>query len=140
MISAPSDLNDYYCSSNLPRLYRARGKSRTTTAAPNRRSIRWMIACERAKQRGQSDDWLNATLLTAAFDAGDADKAEELADEIDAAGTAPYKIEITKRRYGTRIVPRQAGVCFGDEKGESRSECPIVRHPRGPALQQRDCP
>jgi hypothetical protein len=53
-----------------------------------------MMACERALDRGASDEWLNPTLLTAAFDAGDADKAEELADKVDAAGAAPYKLEV----------------------------------------------
>jgi hypothetical protein len=90
------DLNEYYCSSNLPRLYRVRGKKDDERRAQSTLN-QVIIACERARQRGSSDEWLNATLLTAAFDAGDADKAEELADEIDAAGTAPYKLEVIVR-------------------------------------------
>jgi hypothetical protein len=53
-----------------------------------------MMACERALERGASDEWLPPTLLTAAFDAADADKAEELAETIDLTGAAPYKLDL----------------------------------------------
>ncbi len=66
------DLNQYYCSSNLPRLYRQRKRKGDDERA---RSVSTLVvaACERAKKRGLADEWLRPTLLGAAFDAGDAD-------------------------------------------------------------------
>jgi len=52
-----------------------------------------IAACERAKRRNAADPWLRATLLGAAFDASDANKAEELADEVEAEGAARWKLE-----------------------------------------------
>jgi len=40
-----------------------------------------------------SDEWLRPTLLNAAFDAGDADKAEELIDVIIGEGRARWKFD-----------------------------------------------
>jgi hypothetical protein len=86
------DLNEYYCASNLPRLYRQRQRRGDEERAQN--VLRGVIAaCERAKRRNAADPWLRATLLGAAFDASDADKAEELADEVQAEGPARWKLE-----------------------------------------------
>jgi hypothetical protein len=86
------DLNEYYCASNLPRLYRQRKRKGDEERAQN--VLRGVIAaCERAKRRNAADPWLRATLLGAAFDASDADKAEELADEVEAEGPARWKLE-----------------------------------------------
>ena len=52
-----------------------------------------IAACERAKRRGVADEWLRPTLLCAAFDAGDADKAEELVDEVVAEGSTRWKLD-----------------------------------------------
>ena len=41
------------------------------------------------------DEWLRATLLGAAFDAGDADKAEELADDVETEDPALWKLKTT---------------------------------------------
>ena len=87
------DLNDYYCSSNLPRLYRSASAGDEERAQTVLRLV--IAACERAKRRNVADEWLRATLLGAAFDAGDADKAEELADDIEAEGSARWKLEST---------------------------------------------
>jgi tetratricopeptide (TPR) repeat protein len=88
------DLNEYYCSSNLPRLYRQRGRKGDEERAQS--VLRIVIAaCERAKKRGVADEWLRATLLGAAFDAGDPDKAEELAAEVAAEGAARWKLDST---------------------------------------------
>jgi hypothetical protein len=86
------DLNQYYCSSNLPRLYKARKRKGDDERA---RSVSTLLvaACERAKKRGLADEWLRPTLLGAAFDAGDADKAEELAAEVAADGVASWKVD-----------------------------------------------
>jgi len=88
------DLNQYYCSSNLPRLYRQRKRKGDDERA---RSVSALVvaACERAKKLGLADEWLRPTLLGAAFDAGDCDKAEELADEVAAEGSGRWKLDTT---------------------------------------------
>ena len=86
------DLNDYYCSCNLPRLYRLRNRKGDEERAQSVLKI-VIAACERAKRRGTTDEWLRPTLLGAAFDAGDADKAEELADDVAAEGAARWKLD-----------------------------------------------
>jgi hypothetical protein len=87
------DLNEYYCSSNLPRLYRERNRKGDESRAQLVLS-QVIMACERAVERGASDEWLRPTLLTAAFDAADADKAEEIAEAMDLNGAAPYKLDV----------------------------------------------
>ena len=52
-----------------------------------------IAACERAKRLNLSDEWLRPTLLAAAFDLGDPDKAEELADDVIAEGEAEWKVQ-----------------------------------------------
>lgn len=85
------DLNEYYCASNLPTLYRQRGRKGDEDKAHS--VLRIVIAaCERARRRGSTDIWLRPTLLAAAFDAGDADKAEELSDEVQAEGAAAWQL------------------------------------------------
>jgi tetratricopeptide (TPR) repeat protein len=86
------DLNDYYCSCNLPRLYRQRKRKGDEERAGS--VLKIVIAqCERAKKRGVADEWLRPTLLGAAFDAGDAGKAEELAEEVRDEGAARWKLD-----------------------------------------------
>ena len=46
-------------------------------------------------KRGAADEWLRPTLLGAAFDSGDCDKAEELADLVAAEGAARWKLDST---------------------------------------------
>ena len=75
------DLNDYFPSCNLPRLYRTRARKgdddRSRAAATVAR-----LACERALERKTGDEWARPTLLGMAFDAGDVAAAEELCDQI----------------------------------------------------------
>jgi hypothetical protein len=52
-----------------------------------------VAACERARKRNVADEWLNPTLLGAAFDAHDCDTAEELALEIASQGAATWEIK-----------------------------------------------
>ena len=52
-----------------------------------------MAACEREKRRGAVNERLRLTLLDAAFDAGDVEKAEELAEEVAAEGAARWKLD-----------------------------------------------
>ncbi len=88
------DLNQYYCSSNLPRLYRRRKRRGDELLAQSVAPI-VVAACERARKRNVADDWLNATLLGAAFDAHDCDKAEDLAAEVATQGAARWQIDST---------------------------------------------
>lgn len=88
------DLNGYYCSSNLPRLYRKRARPGDEERAQTVIDL-VIAACERAKRRNVADEWLRDTLLGAAFDAGDADKAEALALDVAAKGAARWKLETT---------------------------------------------
>jgi tetratricopeptide (TPR) repeat protein len=86
------DLNAYFCSCNLPRLYRARARAGDEERAQT--TLRLVIAaCERARRLSVADDWLRPTLLAAAFDVGDPDKAEELADAVMDEGPAMWKVE-----------------------------------------------
>jgi hypothetical protein len=88
------DLNQYYCSSNLPRLYLQRNRKGDRERAVTVSRI-VVAACERAKKRKEADEWLRPTLLGAAFDAGDADKAEELTTEVLAEGAARWMLATT---------------------------------------------
>ena len=88
------DLNDYYPSSNLARLYRTRKRKGDDDRARISAAVT-MTACERARLRNATDEWLNPTLLGSAFDAGDAEKAAELADQVRADGPAAWKLETT---------------------------------------------
>jgi hypothetical protein len=88
------DLNDYYPSSNLPRLYRLRARRGDDAKARVAASVT-SVACDRARARGATDPWLKPTLLGAAFDAGDSARAAELADDIRAEGAAAWQLETT---------------------------------------------
>jgi hypothetical protein len=85
------DLNVYYCSSNLPRLYRARAKPGDEELAQT--ALRLTItACQRAIKLKVADEWVRPTLLGAAFDLGDPDKAEQLVDAVIAEGPVQWKV------------------------------------------------
>ena len=88
------DLNDYFPSSNLPRLYRARGDEGDEERA---RAIAGLvqIACERAKERNPSDEWVRPTLLGNAFDEGNINTARKLVKEIESEGAATWKLATT---------------------------------------------
>jgi hypothetical protein len=88
------DLNQYYCSSNLPRLYRQRGGPTDEIRAETVLKL-VIAACERAKRRNVGDEWLRPTLLGAAFDSRDPDKAEELAQEVMTEGATRWKLKTT---------------------------------------------
>jgi hypothetical protein len=89
-----ADLNDYYPASNLARLYRARGRPGDEDRAQVAAAVT-LTACERALARGSQDEWLKPTLLGAAFDHGDADRARELVDEIQNEGLSAWKLATT---------------------------------------------
>lgn len=105
------DLNDYYPSSNLARLYRKRVRKGDDDKARISAAIT-MTACERAKLRKSADEWLNPTLLGAAFDAGDVEKAQELADQVALEGPAAWKLDTTlsdcKMAAGLQADPQRS--------------------------------
>ena len=88
------DLNDYYPASNLARLYRTRNRKGDDERRASLRLLH-VVACERALTRNSDDEWLNPTLLGAAFDAGDVEKAQELADQVREDGPAAWKLDTT---------------------------------------------
>jgi hypothetical protein len=52
-----------------------------------------LVARERARARNSNDEWLHPTLLGAAFDAGDVEKAQEFADQVSEDGPAAWKLD-----------------------------------------------
>ncbi len=88
------DLNDYYPTSNLARLLRTRGEEGDEERAKAAAFVT-LVAGERAKARNPKDEWLNPTLLGAAFDAGDAAAAERLYNQIRKEDLAAWKLGTT---------------------------------------------
>lgn len=88
------DLNDYYPSSNLPRLLRSRARSEDEERAAAAVQVA-RIACERALQRNPKDDWALLTLLGVAFDAGDVEAATRLYERIADDGPPAWKLKTT---------------------------------------------
>src|SRR5262249_8121913 len=80
------DLNDFYPTSNLPRLYRLRGEAGDESRAQTALQVT-SAACERAIARGSADEWVRPTLLGIAFDLGDARKAQDAAEIARRAAT-----------------------------------------------------
>jgi hypothetical protein len=103
------DLNQYYCSCNLPRLYRLRGDDGDEQRAQNVGQV-VIAACERARQQSLADPWLRPTLLATAFDAGDIEKAEQLARQVAIDGPAAWQIESLLRdlEVNVRVVKDDA--------------------------------
>jgi tetratricopeptide repeat protein len=88
------DLNDYYPTSNLPRLYRLRGREGDEHKAVVAATIT-AAAAQRSMSLGQDDIWVRQTLLGAAFDAGDVGDATRLLLEIRTEGPARWQLEST---------------------------------------------
>ena len=88
------DLNDYYPSCNLPRLYTERNEDGDADRAAVATQVA-MMACERAKAHNAQDEWLNPTLLGLAFDGGDVAKARTLVKAVRRDGPAPWKLDTT---------------------------------------------
>lgn len=88
------DLNDYYPSSNLARLYRTRKRRGDEDRAKVSAAVT-QVACERAQALGSPNSWLKQTLLGAAFDAGDVTKAGELADQIRSENAVGWNLKST---------------------------------------------
>jgi hypothetical protein len=90
------DLNEYYCSCNLPRLLRLRGDEGDEALALQAATIT-AAACERARSIGDPGGWLNATLLGAAFDSGDADLVEKFTRIVLREGASAWQLKSTLR-------------------------------------------
>jgi hypothetical protein len=88
------DLNGYYSSSNLPRLYRARNGDGDAERAAEAGAIT-LRACNRAIQLGIADEWTRPTLLGCAFSSGDAADARRVADEVEREGADAWKLDTT---------------------------------------------
>lgn len=87
------DLNAYYPAGNLPRLLRSRARKEDEKLALHAAAVT-RLACERAQARGK-DNWALLTQLGAAFDEGDVEGAEKLADEVADEGLPAWYIETT---------------------------------------------
>lgn len=84
------DLNDFYPSSNLSRLYQTRNRPGDVDKA-KAAAIVTLIACERSRKLDPSNEWLLPTYLAAAFDSGNLEKATELYNEMSDTGIQPFK-------------------------------------------------
>jgi hypothetical protein len=88
------DLNDYFPSSNLPRLYRERRssgdeeKARVATAVAS-------TAAGRAYRLNPADEWVRPTFLGLAFDAGDVQRVNDVLREVIREGPAAWKLQTT---------------------------------------------
>ena len=102
------DLNAYYPACNLPRLLRQRGAEKDFDRA---KAVLTVVieACEAAREAGRGDTWLNATLLGAAFDLGDAAKARELLDDIKREGLAAWMADTTMRDLEMSVAQTAKG-------------------------------
>lgn len=104
------DLNEYYCSSNLPGLLRQRAaRGDEERAAEVEAQV--IAACHRAKHAGRADEWLEPTLFGIAFRRGEVDRLEELAAELE--GGVPWKLATTLADASEWI--RQAPIGTRDE-------------------------
>lgn len=96
------DLNDYYPSSNLPRLYRLRGEPGDEDRAV---SVAFVVdaACRRAIARNPADLWARLTQLGAAFDRGDGDEARALAVDIEQRTPPDFSLGTTMDDLDTTV-------------------------------------
>jgi len=88
------DLNDYYPSSNLPRLYR----QRQTPGDLGRAAAVAVVtteACRRRLDLGADDGWARASLLGMAFFRGDVDLARAYQQDVEREGLAKWQLEST---------------------------------------------
>jgi hypothetical protein len=84
------DLNDFYPSSNLPRLYKERAEEGDDESAALAARIA-MLACD----RDTTSPWRNPTRLALAFDAADVETAKRYAKQVRRDGPAAWQLETT---------------------------------------------
>ena len=124
------NLNEYYCASNLPRLLRSRGAAGDNDLALRAAGIT-RNACERARRMGKHDEWLNATLLGAAFDSGDADQAEALLGQIIEEGPILWMLHSTIKDLNASLAG-QAGLLAPASKDRLGSVLRVLEELAGP--------
>ncbi len=88
------DLNNYYPSSNLPRLYLIRNRAGDKEKAKAAATVT-LMACERSAKMNTGDQWVLPTLLGAAFNSGNVDEAQRIFEEMDSTGPEPFKLQTT---------------------------------------------
>ena len=102
------DLNNYYPANNLARLYRIRKRKGDDEKARVSYAVT-VTACERARLLKTGDEWLTATFLGAAFDEGDVEKADDLANQLMDEGQPVWKdtstLEDCRRAAGLHEEP-----------------------------------
>ncbi|MFN0244038.1 MAG: TRAFs-binding domain-containing protein [Planctomycetota bacterium] len=86
------DLNEYYCSSNLPALLRERGGNGDRERADAIETL-VIVACRRAEERKSQDPWLLDSLFGALFRRGDVASVDEIADRI--VSGVPWRLDAT---------------------------------------------
>lgn len=97
------DLNDFYSTSNLPRLLRTRNQEgdeqRAITAAEVTRA-----ACERKYRLDPNDEWLGQTMLGQAVDAQDVATVKRLAAEVRQGRHPSWQIDTTAADLTTSLA------------------------------------
>lgn len=88
------DYNEYFCACNIPSLLRERGEEGDVERAAVLEHF-VVAACERARVLSTGDEYLEPTLLGAAFRAGDVSTASSLTREIERDDAATWKLETT---------------------------------------------
>jgi hypothetical protein len=88
------DLNDFYCASNLPRLYRLRARPGDSQRA-DEAAIVTVQACRRALALGLENEWTKSTLLGMAFYRGDVVEAEHLREAVLEEGPKAWQLSST---------------------------------------------
>lgn len=101
------DLADFYCVSNLARLYRQRAAQGDEQRASSASRVT-VMACEIALERDPRNEWVRPTLLSAAFDSGDLALATKWCDEVIREGSVLWKLETT-------IIDLEKSVSLADE-------------------------
>jgi hypothetical protein len=90
------DLNDYYPSSNLPRLYRLRDDPGDEQRAMEV-AVVVEYACQRALADDPEDEWALLTQLGSAFDQGDGAQATQLVARIQRSRPARFHLDTTSQ-------------------------------------------
>ncbi|MDM0002835.1 hypothetical protein QTI24_29895 [Variovorax sp. J22P240] len=102
------ELGNYYCVSNLARLYRMRGEEGDEEQAKFVQQLT-VVMTESAIASGRADEWARATLLGAAFDAGSYEAAAKAVKLVKREGHAAWKIEVTLADLETSVAQMSDG-------------------------------
>ena len=88
------DLNEYYCSGNLPRLLKSRNADGDVQQA---KFIAQLVVqvCDYRISHGTGDGWEHPTLLGAAFDTEDVTTAKRITEKINGENYSQWSLETT---------------------------------------------